>query len=111
MLGITFSMPQSYAATRWLSCFDAAANTLKMFPALQLFFYSFLNSTDQRIYKEVIKNILSEHKVSFEVRKRIKHIMESLGEKKLTTDGQKRKERILKNLMFTPSDTRMLLQF
>lgn len=42
LMGVTFTVPDRFLSHRWLSCYDVATSTLRLFEAYEVFFYACL---------------------------------------------------------------------
>ena len=76
-----------------------------------IFYYSFLSTTDTRLYKPVVDAILERRKVGSEARKEIKNVQDRLLQKKLTEDGKSRERKICEKLIFRGRETKLILYF
>ena len=109
-LGIKFTVPEQFIPHRWLSCFDITVGTLRLFDVLTVFYFSFLSSTDKRLYKTVLDAIYKKHEVSSEAKEDMIRIQSVLGQK-MTSDGEKRKKAIVEKLFFCRKKTRSIMHF
>ncbi|XP_062595254.1 uncharacterized protein LOC134256589 [Saccostrea cucullata] len=80
MLGVKFTMPQRYVSHRWLSVYDVTMDTLRMFDAFAIFYYSWVISLDfdKVKYLPVVVEVYHRLKVPKESRQRINDIMTHL---------------------------------
>ena len=96
-LGMKFTMPTSYAATRWLSLYDVCLEISRMLDVYLIFYFSFMSNNDQRHYRYTLQEIYLRRGVKADTERGlsvIKDIQQKLTEKKLTNDGKDRKSRI-----------------
>ena len=64
ILGVTFTMPQRFVNHRWLSCYNEWEVNVPMIDPLTLFYFAFMNASDQELYKEAMMEILTTRGVS-----------------------------------------------
>ena len=96
ILNIKPTIPQRYVPHRWLSVLDVALDTLRLQDALTLFYYSFLSIADQKLYEDIVHQILDAHKVNDKGRATIKSHNVVLRKKfsSFTKEGKARKIRL-----------------
>ena len=94
---------------RWLSCYDVTISTLRMFEALQIFYYGFLPTQMRLDYKSQLVQLYRKHDLSEDDRKKIRGIHETLKVKKLTDDGHNRKKRIYEKVLYCSAKTLLIL--
>ncbi|XP_052282792.1 uncharacterized protein LOC127879778 [Dreissena polymorpha] len=111
LLGIKFTAPERFLSHRWLSAYDLAVSTLRMWSAYQVFYYAFIDKAFKADYWPVVKAILVACKVSQPAKEQIKAIIAEVGAKKMTADGQKRKKEIVEKVMFQERKTLLILYF
>ena len=64
LLGVSFTSPERYVPSRWLSVFAVTNDTMRMLPALIVLYYGMLKSDqDKKHYYPRVKSILSMHGV------------------------------------------------
>ncbi len=102
ILGIRFSRPECYVPHRWLSVLDVSLETLRMWDALVMFYYAFLDKENKSTYKDIVNAILQKWNVQEAGRIRIKELWNELGnrQKNFTNEGRLRKVRICKKVIF-----------
>ena len=66
ILGIKYTMPQEYISHRWLSVYDTAVDTLRLFDALTVFYHPFLSPTDKALYLVDVVAVHRRHRVTDE---------------------------------------------
>ncbi|XP_041361320.1 uncharacterized protein LOC121377407 [Gigantopelta aegis] len=107
MLDIPFTTPQRFLAHRWLSCYDITAANNIMMDAFRVFYYGFLTTEDKKLYKSPVRDLLGKRNVSTSGMDRMKEIWHELSNKKLTEDGQLRKERIIEKVIVKHKQTEL----
>lgn len=101
ILMLKYSPPERYLSHRWLSCYDVAVETLRMWDVLSIFYYAYLNTEDKETYKPIMLNIYRKRKLESEKLQKVKKIQEQLKKlKPSTTDGKNRRERIIEKVFF-----------
>ena len=75
-----------------------------------LFYFSFIKSNDDRSLYKTDNDILLNDKID-KVKSRVKQIQTFLRKKKLTEDGQKRKDRIIRSLFIQSKQTLLYINF
>ena len=107
-----FTVPERFVNHRWLSAYDTAVSTCRLWDAYQVFYYGFLLiREDQRTYYDTVLAILRKHNVNDNGRTRIKDIWKFLRAKNLTDDGRKRKKRIVEKVLFKDMQTMLITLF
>lgn len=81
ILGLKPTAPERYVPHRWLSVLDVAFDTLRLFDAYTLFYYSFLPADDMSVYLDVMKEVLERCSVSAEGKQNIIEMQRSLRQK------------------------------
>ena len=110
LIGASFTMPERYVPTRWLSVLNCASDFLNKKDAYALFYFSFTKSNDDgSLYKTDIDILLNDR--NDKVKSRVKQIQSILRKKKLTEDGQKRKDRIIHRLFIQSKQTLLCVNF
>ena len=103
LVGVSFTMPERYVPTRWLSVLNCANDFLNKKDAYA-FYFSFIQSNDDRsLYKTDTVILLNDK--NDKVKSRVTQIQAILRKKKLTEDGQKRKDRIIRRLFIQSKQT------
>lgn len=99
-LEILPSSPKNYVPHRWLCIVEVVADTLRIFDALIVFYFSFLETTDQDLYKIYVSQIFQSRIVSQQTQLAIRKIQleAKTTMKSATKDGQERKKRIIEKL-------------
>ena len=100
MIGLGFTMPERFIAHRWLSCYDLALSTMRLWDAYQIFYYGFLSSSMKLTYKAVLIRLMKKHNLSQADRDKIRERHGKLTSKKLTDDGAARKKRIFEKVLY-----------
>ena len=108
-LNIAFTKPEKFTKHRWLSAFDVAASTIRLYDAYQLLYFGFLSQEDKHSYKPVILAILRRQSVSKESHRELAAIWSKLKLKKMTKEGKARKERLVDKLFYKSEKTRLIL--
>ncbi|CAM1291290.1 FBN1 (predicted) [Pycnogonum litorale] len=111
LLGLKFTTPARFLSHRWLSCYDVSVSTLLMMDAFEVFYQAFLPKDMLELYSPVMVAILRKRNVSQEARARIKEILQGLSKKKMTKDGQDRKNRVVEKLIYKLKETTLIMQF
>lgn len=109
LLDIKYTMPMRFLRHRWLSIMDLCEDTLRMLKPLTVLYYAFLPPSDKTVYHSVVLDILQ--KTTAETREEIRRIRASVTTISLTPQGRERKNRIVKKLFYTQTDTNLLLKF
>ena len=104
LAGVSFTMPERYVPTWWLSVLNCDNDFLNKKDAYALFYFLFIQSTDDRSLYKMDVDILLNGK-NDKVKSRVKQIQAILRKKKLTEDGQKRKDRIIRRLFIQSKQT------
>ena len=86
LLGIKFTVPERFLNHRWLSAYDCALSTKRLWDAYQVFYYAFLSQEDKLLYRAVILGIIRERNVSVEARQKIKETWAVIANKSLTEE-------------------------
>ena len=107
ILGEKFSMPTQFVSHRWLSCYDAAQNTLLSLKALTLFCFAYLSSDDKKLYRETIDLLCSD--ISIPGQKRLRELQTTLGQRQRTAEGKKRHIRLTDKLFVHRAWTQSVL--
>ena len=105
--GVKYTMPERFVSHRWLSAYDVAVDTERLFKAYQVFYFAFLPKSVKRDYIEIVLEVSKSLHISIESSKRIREIRSELASKKLTEDGKNRKQRIVEKLFFQESKTKL----
>ena len=111
LLDVKFTSPELYVATRWLSVYDVAVDTIRMLDALTIFYYGFLSSLDASHFLHACVEIYYRKQLSGNSKDAIREIHATLRKKNMTTEGKMRKERIIKKLFVNRKYTKILLDF
>lgn len=111
LCGIKFTMPERFISHRWLSAYDVAIDTERLFKAYQVFYFAFLPKSLKKDYVEVILEACKSLQISIESSKRIREIRTDLASKKFTEDGRNRKQRIVEKLFYQERKTKLQLSF
>lgn len=90
---------------RWLYILPVLERIHYLWDALLLFYFSWMNEEDAKVYKDWIKDIYEKHALSTNEIKQIESIQTSLKKKNLTPEGKKRKERIIQRLFLEQQKT------
>ena len=103
-------MHERYVPTSWLSVLNCANDFLNKKDAYAQFYFSFTKSTDDgSLYKTNIDILLNDK--NDKVKSRVKQVQAILRKKKLTEDGQKRKNRIIHRLFIQSKQTLLCVNF
>ena len=108
-MNIKFTAPENYVPHRWLSVYDCALGTMRLFEVLMVMYYGFLPANMKPIYREVLNSIVKNAKCNREGKACIQELQAELQKKKLTDAGKKRKERIFEKLIYKHKETSLLL--
>lgn len=97
ILGIKATTPERYVPHRWLSVLDVALDTIRLFDAYTLFYYSFLRLEDRKLYTEIVNDIMQKRLVSETGKKSVTEIQLYLRKKfpSFTKEGKDRKIRLV----------------
>lgn len=63
ILGIKAIAPERYVPHRWLSVLDVATDTVHLFDAYTVFYYSFLSQKDQELHGDILDKIYKQREV------------------------------------------------
>lgn len=111
ILGISYTNPERFVNHRWLSVYDLSVSTLRIIDVLQIFYFGFIPQGSQQDYRGILVDIYRKYNVSIEGRERIREVIDTVKEKKLTEDGRNRKLRIVDKVMFNEKKTKLILNF
>ena len=112
LIGVKFTVPERFINHRWLSAYDTAVSTCRLWDAHQVFYYGFLRRhDDQRTYYDIVLAILRKHNVNENGRTRIKEIWTFLRANNLTDDGRNRKKRIVEKVLYKDMQTMLIMLF
>uniref|UniRef100_A0A8W8NXF2 Uncharacterized protein n=1 Tax=Magallana gigas TaxID=29159 RepID=A0A8W8NXF2_MAGGI len=111
ILGIKFTTPEKFVSHRWMTCYDIAAGTLRLWDAYYVFYFGFLKLEDRNIYKPVIRKILNDRKVSELAKAKLDSVHNYLKKKSMTSDGKMRKTRIFEKVLFLEKRTLLVFHF
>ncbi|XP_060782423.1 uncharacterized protein LOC132889689 [Neoarius graeffei] len=111
ILGISHTNPEHFVNHRWLSVYDLSVSTLRIIDVLQIFYFGFIPQGSQQDYRGILIDIYRKYNVSIEARERIREVIDTVKEKKLTEDGRNRKLRIVDKVMFNEKKTKLILNF
>ena len=111
ILGIKPTKPERYVPHRWLSVLKVTMDTLRLFDAFTLFYYSFLPADDKCLYADVLEEVLSRREVSSVGRKTVKKVQTTLAAKVRTfiKEGRNRKQRLLQGIFFDKEKTLLVI--
>jgi len=110
-IGVKFTMPERFVSHRWLSCYDVSVSNMLKLDAFTILYYSFLTPSDKSSFKHLIEGIYRRRQVSDESKKIISTVHTNLGKKKITEDGQKRKDKCMERLFHERLKTKLVLNF
>ena len=68
MLNVKYTMPQRYVSHRWLSVYDVALDTLRLFDALTVFYFPFLTESERVKHLSIVIEVYHRLGVSVESR-------------------------------------------
>ncbi|CAL4166836.1 unnamed protein product [Meganyctiphanes norvegica] len=113
ILKIKFTMPERFLDHRWLSCFDVASSTMRLFPAYYIFFFACLPDEDKFDYHDILQGIYVDLKLEDldHVKRKVKVIHKKIKDKKMTSAGDERKRRIVKHLIYESNKTQLIAYF
>ena len=111
LTGIKSTMPERFLEHRWLSAYDVAIDTERLFKVYQIFYIAFLPKSLKNDYVEIVVEDSKDLHISVESSKRIREIRSELTAKKLTEDGKNRKHRIVEKLFYQEKKTKLQLSF
>ncbi|XP_077425728.1 uncharacterized protein LOC144054307 [Vanacampus margaritifer] len=94
-------MPERFVSHRWLSNYDVSMSTLRLMDVFTIFYHAFLGREDKELYLPTIMAIHHKKDLSREVKAKLKYIQSALGQKNMTEEGRKRKQRIYEKIFFT----------
>ena len=97
LIGLKFTVPERFVRHRWLSAYDVAVGTLRMWDAYKVFYYSFIDLKTKANYWPVVVSIFHDRKVSSPAKERIKEIIGQLRKKNMTR-WKKRKSIIVEKV-------------
>lgn len=110
ILDVKYTAQDNYVPHRWLSVYDIAMCTLRLFNVYMLYYYAFLPNDEKQDYGELLEPMIMGSLTS-ENRSKIANINKSSETKikSLTEAGKKRKNRIVEKLFFDLKKTSMIL--
>ncbi|KAH3713485.1 hypothetical protein DPMN_073277 [Dreissena polymorpha] len=109
ILNIKYSVPERFTSHRFLNAYNLAVDTARLLDAFTIFYFFFLTKEEQKKYRSLYESILNRRKVSDSSRQELQNIGKRLSQKKMTKDGEQRKQRILMKLFNSRTVTRMML--
>ena len=109
--GVKYTMTECFLNHRWLSAYDVAMDTQRLFKLYQVFYFAFLLKSRKKDYVDIVVEVSKSLHISTESSKRIREILNKLASKKLTDDGKNRKQRIIEKLIFQKMKTKLQLSF
>ena len=112
ILTVKYSPPERNLRHRWLSCYDVAVETLRMWDILTLFYFSYMSTDDKETYRPIILSIYRKRKLEkSEKLMEIKKFQDQIKKlKPATNDGKNRKIRIIEKLFFSRKKTLLHIQ-
>ena len=112
MLGIKYTMPELYVPHRWLSVYSVVVDTLRLLDALTVFYFGFLPKSDRTHYFPRVVEILKRRScTSAEQKAQLQTTWETLSKKKMTSDGQLRKQKVLDGLFQNRKEVLFIMHF
>ena len=111
ILGISYTMPVDYAPHRWMTVYDAALDFIRKFDAYTLFYSAFLSATDKKLYNVYVKSVHRKHNLKQDAKLQIEEVLKTLGQKKMTSQGTERKQRIIQVLFVKRLQTKATVGF
>ncbi|XP_045193668.2 uncharacterized protein LOC123549557 [Mercenaria mercenaria] len=109
ILNIKFTVPERFTSHRFLSAYNLAVDTDRLLDAYTIFYTAFLKTGEQKKFQYLYEIILEKRGVSETSKEELLKIRKRLSKKKMTKDGQERKENVLLKLFDERKKTRMLL--
>lgn len=111
VLGIKPTTPARYVPHRWLSILDVSVDTIRLYDAYWVYFFSFVRPSDKDVYDEVLVDILNKANVTDEGKNTVKMIQEHLRSKwkSFTEDGKNRKSSCMQKIVQETDKTQLLL--
>ena len=107
MLDVKYKMTKRFLSHRWLSTLDFIDDTLRLFNCYTLLYYQFLPKTDKTTYHTILVDILTKMEIGVEARQEIISQGNELGKIQMPTEGNQRKERVIRKLFYSRDDTLM----
>ena len=105
LMEMKFKMPE-----RWLSCYVSVSNLLKL-DLYTVFYSAFLKGENRELYKSDAEKVFEKHHVSNVAKCSIKAILSKMSKKRLTEDGETRKEKCIERLFHERLRTEFILNF
>lgn len=109
ILNIKYTVPERFTALRFLSAHKLAVDTIRLLDSYTVFYYAFLEKSENQKYKSLLSNILKRHEVLDASKQELDRIHVKLKKKVMTKDGKDRKQRILNKLFDNRERTRIQL--
>ena len=70
--GVEYTMPERFLNQRWLSAYDVAMDTQRLFKVYQVFYFAFLPKSLKKDYVDVVVEVSKSLHISTESSKKIK---------------------------------------
>lgn len=111
LIGISFTAPQLYCSTRWLSIYDVVVDTIRMFDLYLVTYFTFMKQLDREHHLPLLFGIYKRRNVSAESKAMIREVCDDLRKKIMTPEGKDRKKRITTKLFDEKRKTSLILHF
>ena len=111
LLGLSYTAPERYVPTRWLSVYTVACDFLRFLDVYTLFYLSFLSQSDRLLYLHLQAEILHRYQLSDAAKERLREIQCTLRKKSMTSTGKERKDTVCKALFFDRKFTLLCIYF
>ena len=111
LLGVSYTMPERYVPTRWLTVYDVSMDALRLLDAYTVFYYSFLPSADRVTFLRHCVEIYARLNLSPQVKDRIRDIQGQLSRKNMTAQGKDRKKKVTQRMFYERKRMMLVLHF
>ena len=111
IMGVKFTMPERFISHRWLSAYDLAISTLRLYDAYFIFCFAYLTSQDKVLYEEILREIYEFRIITAEEQKKIMKIHKKIKDKTLTEKGKKRRDRLVELIIHQSQKTKLIMYF
>lgn len=112
LLNVSYTMPERYVPTRWLSVLEVSTDTLRLFDAYTIMYFGFVTTQAERTdYLRHCVEVYHRLHLSEDARTRIREIQAKLKDKKMTKEGKERKQKVIQRLFVERKKTLLILHF
>lgn len=84
-MSLPSSPPKRFIQHRWLSAYDVAISTQRLLPAYKVLYYGFMDREDKALYKDPLRQLFANYKVSEKAQREIQSFHEDLSKKGISS--------------------------